>query len=94
MADVSRQRCELCKQPGTKTNPVNRHHVRGRQKGRDEKGYIMLTHSKTCHQFAQWITNLYVERDMIEALKPEHIVYLFNRICTVREGGAFVLPIY
>jgi hypothetical protein len=94
MADVSRSRCQLCRQRGTRDNPVNRHHVRGRCKGRDERGYIMLTHSRTCHLFAQWITNLYMSAGRVDELRPEMIVYLFNRIATLREKEVFELPVF
>lgn len=86
--------CQLCHKPGKKGDELNRHHVRGRRKNRDETGFIMLTHSKTCHLFAQWLTNLYLQAGMAEKLTIEHIIYMFNRVATLRDPDQFILPLY
>lgn len=92
--DPAFSKCELCGKHGTPKNKVNRHHVRGRKQGRDETGFILLTHSKTCHLFAQWLTNLYLMTGKEAELSKLFLIYMFGRITTLRDGGQFILPEY
>ena len=75
-------KCELCRKQGTKQNPTNKHHIRGKHFPE-----VMVVHSKTCHWFAQWITNSYVEMGRELELNANHLVYLYNRLTSVRDGG-------
>lgn len=81
--------CALCRKPGTKSNPTNRHHIHGRKKGQHTP--IMRVHSKTCHQFAQWVTNLYIEAGCEDELNENIIVYLYNRVLGLRHSDGYVL---
>jgi len=83
--------CALCRKPGTNRNPINRHHIQGRKKHQHLP--IMRVHSFTCHSFAQWITNLYLEAGLEEELNENIIVYFYNRVIGLRHGDDYVLHI-
>lgn len=78
--------CSLCRKRGTQGNPANKHHIKG-------KRYpdVMVVHSKTCHQFAQWVTNLYLEAGLEDELSDKLIVYLYNRVLGLRHSDGYVL---
>ena len=91
-------KCQLCFEKGTTHNRLNRHHVRGR-KFPD----IMWTHTNTCHWFAQWITNSFVELGIESSLTASFITFAYQRTITQREQvvprsisplpGDFIFPI-
>lgn len=82
------RRCALCRKTGTERNPINKHHVRG-------KNYpdVMETHTHTCHWFAQWITNAYLMAGIEAELDERRIIYLYNRVVTLRHGDGLILPV-
>lgn len=84
--------CDLCRQAGTKANRISTHHVQGRKKGVHMP--VMRVHEGACHRFADWITQLYKERGILSELEAKHVVYYFNRVVTIRDNGAFILPIF
>lgn len=87
MSDI----CALCRRPGTKNDPLNRHHIQGRKKG--EHLPIMRVHSKTCHLFCQWITNMYLLMGLEAELNENIIVYFYNRVIGLRHGDDYVLHV-
>ena len=79
----------MCRHAGTRTNPLNKHHIKG-------KKYpdVMRVHSHSCHVFAQFITNLYLLHGREEELDEKFIVYLYQRFVTLTHNGEFILPVY
>lgn len=51
----------------------------------------MMTHSKTCHQFAQWVTNMYRDAGLEHELNENIIVYLYNRVIGLKHGDGYIL---
>lgn len=80
------RRCALCRKGGSDKNPINKHHIKGK-KFPD----VMDTHTKTCHWFAQWITNWYMEMGLEHELDDKLIVYFYNRVVGLRHGDGYIL---
>ena len=78
--------CLLCKQPGTKKNPLNNHHVKGR---RNDSKDVMRVHSSGCHAFADWITQEFNLRGNIDILTANIIVYFYNRVTFFYRDNTF-----
>ena len=84
------EKCVLCRQQGDKDNPLNRHHYRGRKNFPHD---VIWVHSKTCHMFAEWITNLYILAGKEAELGVNQIIYLYTRVITLQHGSEFSLPL-
>lgn len=84
--------CQLCFRPPTKRNPLNRHHIRGRKRGQHLP--IMRVHSVTCHQFCQWITNIYLLHGWEDELTEALLVEAYQRTINLQRDGKFVIRYY
>jgi len=78
--------CSLCRKPGTATNRINKHHIKGKRYSE-----LMKVHSKTCHWLAQFVTDLYLEAGMEQELNENIIIYFYRRAVLLKHGDDFVL---
>jgi hypothetical protein len=81
--------CRLCFRPPTKRNPLNKHHIKGRN-----YPDVMRVHSRTCHRFCDWVTSLYLLHGWEDDLTENFLVEVYHRTVTLQRDGKFTIRLY
>lgn len=50
----------------------------------------MRVHHFACHPFADFVTQHYARIGRLDQLYPNRVVYLYNRVMTIRDGNRMV----
>lgn len=86
------EKCSLCFRPGTKRNPINTHHIRGRKKGVHMP--TMRVHSRNCHKFCDWVTSHYLLHGWGDELSEAMLVEVYQRTVTLQRDGKFIFKLF
>lgn len=83
------ERCEACGEVGTKSDPLNKHHYRGR---RNYPQDVMRVHSMTCHVALQFLTNFYISKGEEATLTKQMMIDFYQKVVLHQLIGRLMPP--